>query len=258
MMRRTDPNEQLTNNPRTEITDGATTSKEAIARLFYTTGDEYYRDIYSRAYGEPLADSMPPASTDAQQLYQLYTQVAKAEESAATEGTPRKVQRRYNPEKRRLPDSQDLLSRKPKKQREEPLGFVELPPEIRNAIYRYALRSDTAIKGNARIPTIGLLRTCKQIHKEASSILYGENTFRFKATIDYKTKPEIHLTDYPDTRKQAIWPPRFYHEYLQSLHIEIDFNGGEDYEFNPPPIFEEQIQAMRDAFDEPWNDLGKS
>jgi hypothetical protein len=33
---------------------------------------------------------------------------------------------------------------------------------------------------NRRIhPILGFLRTCKQIHQEASSVFYGENTFRF-------------------------------------------------------------------------------
>ena len=63
-------------------------------------------------------------------------------------------------------------------------GFTDLPPELRNTIYRYLFTSK--IK-NVKIPPVKgvsnlcksaqFLRTCKLVHNEGCSVLYGENTF---------------------------------------------------------------------------------
>ena len=75
------------------------------------------------------------------------------------------------------------------------VGFTDLPPELRNTIYRYIFaRKDNASK--LRIPmTVNdpkesltksgqFLRTCKLVHNEGCSILYGENTFSFHRHYD--------------------------------------------------------------------------
>ncbi|KAI4945055.1 hypothetical protein J4E91_008031 [Alternaria rosae] len=75
------------------------------------------------------------------------------------------------------------------------VGFTDLPPELRNTIYRYLFaRKDKASK--LRIPmTVNdpkesltksgqFLRTCKLVHNEGCSILYGENTFSFHRHYD--------------------------------------------------------------------------
>lgn len=62
-------------------------------------------------------------------------------------------------------------------------SFLNLPAEIRNEIYRYLLISPNALsltrltqrKGLELFPQI--LRTCKTVRTEASTILYGCNTF---------------------------------------------------------------------------------
>jgi hypothetical protein len=75
------------------------------------------------------------------------------------------------------------------------VGFTDLPPELRNSIYRYLFaRKDTSAR--LRIPVTGndpkdsltksgqFLRTCKLVHNEGCSILYGENTFSFHRHYD--------------------------------------------------------------------------
>ncbi|KAJ8118849.1 hypothetical protein OPT61_g262 [Boeremia exigua] len=67
-------------------------------------------------------------------------------------------------------------------------GFADLPPELRNKVYRYAFVRDKAFQipacrpwGNGDLCQSGqFLRTCKLVHNEGCSILYGENTFAFE------------------------------------------------------------------------------
>lgn len=62
--------------------------------------------------------------------------------------------------------------------------LLELPPELRNSIYRYVL----VFEANIEIPDLGklgrpaLLKTCQQITGEATSIYYAENNFHAYAT----------------------------------------------------------------------------
>lgn len=60
--------------------------------------------------------------------------------------------------------------------------FLSLPSKARRRIYEYLLVCKPQIMPDyrpaARQPiTLSILRTCKQIHSEASQILYSENTF---------------------------------------------------------------------------------
>ncbi|KAI9717388.1 MAG: hypothetical protein M1812_004740 [Candelaria pacifica] len=85
-----------------------------------------------------------------------------------------------------------------------PFNFMKLPPEIRNKIYRILLRVDFDIRPDINGPlaaysgysgspecyprTINhceLLRVSRQVHSEASTVLYRENTFAFSDT-DYR------------------------------------------------------------------------
>ncbi|KAF1836349.1 hypothetical protein BDW02DRAFT_646170 [Decorospora gaudefroyi] len=69
-------------------------------------------------------------------------------------------------------------------------GFTDLPPELRNTIYRYIFaRKDTGddltipmYKGTSRTlaRSAQFLRTCKVIHHEGCSVLYGDNIFSFE------------------------------------------------------------------------------
>ena len=64
------------------------------------------------------------------------------------------------------------------------LGFLGLPAELRNKIYRLlfvipgGVETDFIRKDNLS-RSAGFLSTCKQIHQEGSSVLYGENRFHF-------------------------------------------------------------------------------
>ena len=72
-----------------------------------------------------------------------------------------------------------------------PKGFTDLPPELRNNIYRrlFAQKDPDQmlkippVKGSGPTGTLArssqFLRTCKLVHNEGCSILYGENTFSF-------------------------------------------------------------------------------
>lgn len=63
------------------------------------------------------------------------------------------------------------------------VGFLSLPAELRNQVYR--LTFVTKEKLNFGLPrnfsrSSAMLRTCRQVHEEARSILYSENVFLFQ------------------------------------------------------------------------------
>ncbi|UPX09634.1 uncharacterized protein EKO05_0000319 [Ascochyta rabiei] len=71
---------------------------------------------------------------------------------------------------------------------ERPKGFTDLPPELRNKVYRYAFVRDKSFQipackpwGSANLcQSAQFLGTCKLVHNEGCSVLYGENTFAFE------------------------------------------------------------------------------
>ena len=65
-------------------------------------------------------------------------------------------------------------------------SFLDLPAEIRNRIYNFSLINGEPIRGNAGFlapenDALQLLRTNRQIYREAREIYYAENTFYFHA-----------------------------------------------------------------------------
>lgn len=89
------------------------------------------------------------------------------------------------------------------------LSFLDLPGEIRNLIYRYALVLEGPITTNFRPSelALNLLRANKQIHDEARSILHSQNTFNF-----------FHLLTYlPLSFLQRIGPENA--KWIESLEI---------------------------------------
>ena len=65
-------------------------------------------------------------------------------------------------------------------------SLLDLPGEVRNIIYHYALSFDLpfAVKIQFGGPReTALLRVNKQVHHEATSIFYFENTFRFPQSL---------------------------------------------------------------------------
>ncbi|KAJ4408484.1 hypothetical protein N0V91_003135 [Didymella pomorum] len=67
-------------------------------------------------------------------------------------------------------------------------GFTDLPPELRNKVYRLAFVRDNTFQipacrpwGKGNLCQSGqFLSTCKLVHNEGCSVLYGENTFAFE------------------------------------------------------------------------------
>ncbi|KAF2434980.1 hypothetical protein EJ08DRAFT_386070 [Tothia fuscella] len=140
------------------------------------------------------------------------------------------------------------------KEPKEPVGFLDLPGELRNTIYRHALLRPEPIDGiDDYIPEIGLLGTCKIIHDEAGSIFYGENNFTFGLSIDWTGYAEIQLCGFP--RNLAVWPARTYHPYLKRLHIKFKFESGAPNDLEGPEVMCTQIRAMRKAYDSIWDEL---
>ncbi|KAF2477807.1 uncharacterized protein BDR25DRAFT_207126 [Lindgomyces ingoldianus] len=65
---------------------------------------------------------------------------------------------------------------------ERRVGFTNLPPELRNKVYRLLFVQDGEFhfgKPDNFCRSAALLRTCKLVHGEACSVLYGENKFVF-------------------------------------------------------------------------------
>ncbi|KAK3617716.1 hypothetical protein LTR56_025093 [Elasticomyces elasticus] len=58
--------------------------------------------------------------------------------------------------------------------------LLDLPPELRNAIYEYVLvlEQPIIITKTSKWTQLGLLRVCKQIRHEAASLYYNANKFR--------------------------------------------------------------------------------
>jgi hypothetical protein len=65
------------------------------------------------------------------------------------------------------------------------VGFADLPPELRNSVYRHVFVRKQMLQIPQHSDRSGLcqsaqfLRTCKLVHDEGCSILYGENEFHF-------------------------------------------------------------------------------
>ena len=65
-------------------------------------------------------------------------------------------------------------------------GFLDLPAEIRNRIYSFSLINGEPIRGNAGFlapenDALQLLRSNRQVYREAREIYYAENAFYFHA-----------------------------------------------------------------------------
>ncbi|QDS72624.1 hypothetical protein FKW77_002202 [Venturia effusa] len=140
--------------------------------------------------------------------------------------------------------------------RKQTKSFDDLPAEIRNSIYRYSFVDcghDVVNGVNTKFPGIGLLRLNKQTHLESSGILYGNNAFTFGLDIDWRNNPEVILYGFPKTL--PIWPAPRYHSLLRRLEVQVRFTAGRPHDLEAPEIMQNQIQAMRDAYDGVWDGL---
>ena len=148
---------------------------------------------------------------------------------------------------------------KPVVRKKRRLKFLQdVPSEIRNLIYRYSLVFESKISGNTKVPTAALLRTSRQIHSEASSIFYGENTFTFHMELDWTNRAEIQLHNFPPRSRTGgipIWPTPRYHRYLSKLHVRVSFRAGAPEMLEPPPIYPLQLKSFRLSFATCWDQL---
>lgn len=150
------------------------------------------------------------------------------------------LQKQFDIEKAKVQDLQeenDQLKRlaglstwtEPWKPRRRRTGFLDLPGEMRNEIYRYVLVQDTPIstgiswsrsyfpvRDTYRLkgPQPAISRICRQVRLEALSVFYGENTFLFKAQSGMPALSERwrHVT-------------KKYFKYLRSVTLETDRFG---------------------------------
>ena len=70
---------------------------------------------------------------------------------------------------------------------EEVTGFLKLPEELRNKVYRFAFVSSAPIVFYSRdnfMRSAQFLTTCRTVAVEGADILYGENSFHFSRTAD--------------------------------------------------------------------------
>lgn len=91
--------------------------------------------------------------------------------------------------------------------------LLELPAEIRNSIYHYALAptgsvalTSTKTKRFAITPTLApaLLATCNQIHSEAANILYSDNTVCITVDAEDTCWPTIAETRLPQRSLEKL------------------------------------------------------
>lgn len=140
------------------------------------------------------------------------------------------------------PSYTDIHSPKKKGGAPSAFRFLSLPPEIRNSVYRLLLTTPTSpielprlankiakrsaewqkcksARRKARFKSIFLevLQTCKQIHDEASGILYGCNVFKFRSC-------------YSEGAKKVILPTRHLHllKHIKVSVISLDESLGQD------------------------------
>ncbi len=111
-------------------------------------------------------------------------------------------------------------------------GFSDLPPELRNSIYRYLFTSKDkdiripASKGGDKLcRSSQFLRTCKLVHDEGCSVLYGENTFRLARHFSTRGpfwEPVPREIGYQDVLHflKMIGPENL--QYLRDIELDFD------------------------------------
>lgn len=101
-----------------------------------------------------------------------------------------------SPQNLTLPDSvtptpTDNASATADKHAGELKGFMKLPRELRDRVYRLTLVRKAPV--DFEVPkdfgrSAALLRTCKTIHEEATEVLYGQNSFHFARNRQHRGK----------------------------------------------------------------------
>ena len=99
------------------------------------------------------------------------------------------------------------------------IGLLDLPAEIKNRIYGYALTSPRPLWINERFPwkllSPHLLRCCKTVCQEATAILYAENAFIISKPGD--TVALRHIV--PDTMTASV---------IKNIIFSFNFGQGQE------------------------------
>lgn len=148
------------------------------------------------------------------------------------DGTLLKDVNTTNPQDIKLPDSMITPVVEEPSDQVRQTGFTDLPPELRNTVYRLVFITHNDIwvpQRSENMNNMGrsaqFLRTCKMVHNEGCSILYGENTFSFARTSGTRgpfwvsTPTEIGYKDALQFLKM-IGPENL--QYLRSLRLSFD------------------------------------
>ena len=132
--------------------------------------------------------------------------------------------------------SQQRARRSPKKPF-KPLPFMDFPPEIRNLVYRFLLTTprtpielpeltgrngaahrarwancmNSRMRRDHKTIFLEILETCKQIHDEASGILYGCNVFKYRS--------------HPRARSKLVVLPTRHLQLLKHIKISVITRG---------------------------------
>jgi hypothetical protein len=110
-------------------------------------------------------------------------------------------------------------------------SFVDLPPELRNTVYQHVFVRKDMLKVPQHRGHPGLcqsaqfLRTCKLVHDEACSILYGLNGFHFERHHDTRApfwEPKLKEIGYQDVLQflKMIGPENI--QYLRDIRIDFE------------------------------------
>ena len=117
-------------------------------------------------------------------------------------------------------------------------AFLTLPAELRNAIYALLLKAPAHVKQSRRVATRGLcsdyilppldlcpalLQTCKQIHNEAASVLYGANQFASHPSL-LTALPYLMSPRQPITEGPGRWKIKRWYIYLR-LDVDVRFTA---------------------------------
>ncbi|KAF2268610.1 hypothetical protein CC78DRAFT_530045 [Lojkania enalia] len=112
-------------------------------------------------------------------------------------------------------------------------GFLDLPPELRNKIYRFVFLDDhdlIILRPTNFCKSAAFLRCCKLVHSEGCSVLYGENRFVFERNRNTRSPfwdPVPQEIGYKDCRRflNMIGPENL--QYLRDIKfIFEDANPG--------------------------------
>ncbi|KAF1963393.1 hypothetical protein CC80DRAFT_398005 [Byssothecium circinans] len=128
------------------------------------------------------------------------------------------------------PRSKRRLAAKPKpvQRQQKKAGFTDLPPELRNKIYRHLFVTGDIVqipRATNLCRSGQFLSTCKLVHSEGCSILYGENTIMLDRSRDRRGpywEPVPKEIGYTDARRflKAIGPENL--AYLREVRLVME------------------------------------